>query len=150
EGAVVLLRLLALPLQVRAAIAGLTRLGPALRGLDYRGTLVVVAEGRMETLRVYHRNDDGRERERLVALSGPPRELVRDGEQVVCVGTGGGDSAYWLDGGEHWRAAIALGEGVSPEVYANTLGGQGRVAGHPAQILEVRAGAHWQYGYRVR
>lgn len=144
-----LLALLALPLPVLAAASWLARIGPALHGLDYRGTLVVVAEGRMETLRVYHRNDDGRERERLVALSGPPRELVRDGEQVVCVGTGGGDSAYWLDGGDHWRAAIALGEGVSPEVYAITLGGQGRVAGHPAQILEVRAGDHWRYGYRL-
>jgi sigma-E factor negative regulatory protein RseB len=147
--ALVLLLLLALPLQVLAANAWLTRIGPALRGLDYRGTLVVVADGRMETLRVFHRNDEGRERERLVALSGPPRELVRDGERVVCVGTGGGDAAYPLDGEGHWRAAIALGEGVATEAYDIALGGQGRVAGYPAQILEVRAGDRWRYGYRL-
>ncbi|KAA2285540.1 MucB/RseB C-terminal domain-containing protein [Arenimonas fontis] len=141
--------LLALPLQALAAGAWLARIGPALRGLDYRGTLVVVAEGRMETLRVFHRNDDGRERERLVALSGPPRELVRDGDRVVCVGTGGGDAAYALDGNGHLRAAIALGEGELPRGYDISLGGQGRVAGHAARIVDVRATDRWRYGYRL-
>ena len=58
------------------AAAWLARVGPALRGLDYHGTLVVVANGRVDTLRVHHRVDGGRERERLVALGWQPDTVL--------------------------------------------------------------------------
>ena len=81
------LAVLAAPLQAAEVDRWLARIGPALRGLDYEGTLVYLADGRIETMKVWHRDDDGRERERLVAVNGPPREVARDGERVVCTTT---------------------------------------------------------------
>lgn len=143
--------LLALPGLALAADAAawLARVGPALRGLDYQGTLVVVADGRVETLRVFHAVRDGRERERLVALSGPPREVVRDGSRVMCIGTGERPVAYDLDQAGRWSVALAVSEAAGLSAYRARLAGEGRVAGHAARQVELLAADRWRYGYRL-
>ena len=143
--------LLLAPLAQAAADAGawLARVGPALRGLDYQGTLVVVADGRVDTLRVFHRVDAGRERERLVALSGPPREVLRDGSRVMCIGTGVAPVAYDMGQAGRWSEALAVSEAAGQTGYEAQLGGRGRVAGHAVQRVEVLATDAWRYGYRL-
>ena len=145
----VLLLALAGPLQAADVDAWLARIAPALGGLDYRGTLVYVADGRLATLRVFHRNDDGHERERLVAISGPPREVVRDGAWVMCFGTGPAPVAYELGGAGRWSPALALSQALRLPGYQAKLAGGGRVAGREAQIVEVAATDGWRYGYRL-
>lgn len=148
---VALLLAVATPLAAAADDAGawLARVGPAVRGLDYQGTLVVVADGRMEMLRVFHRLRDGREQERLVALSGPPREVVRDGDRVMCIGTGDAPVAYDLGQAGRWSAALAVSEAAGLRGYRARLGDEGRVAGHPARQVDVVATDRWRYGYRL-
>lgn len=143
------LLLLWLPLAALADEAGdwLARVGPALRGLDYQGTLVVVADGRVETLRVFHAGSG--DRERLVALSGPPREVIRDGHRVMCIGTGDEPVAYDLDQAGRWSAALAVSEAAGLGSYRARMAGEGRVAGHAAVRVEVRATDAWRYGYRL-
>lgn len=143
--------LLLAPAALAAADAAgwLARVGPALRGLDYQGTLVVVAEGRVDTLRVFHRVDAGRERERLVALSGPPREVIRDGGRVMCIGTGDAPVAYDMGQAGRWSQALAVSEAAGLAGYRARLGSRGRVAGHAVQRVEVLATDAWRYGYRL-
>ncbi|HEX5693726.1 MAG TPA: MucB/RseB C-terminal domain-containing protein [Arenimonas sp.] len=136
-------------LAATSAADWLARVGPALRGLDYQGTLVVVADGRVDTLRVFHRVDEGRERERLVALSGPPREVIRDGSRVMCIGTGQAPVAYDMGQAGRWSEALAISEAVGLDGYQARLGGHGRIAGHAVQRIEVRATDPWRYGYRL-
>jgi sigma-E factor negative regulatory protein RseB len=145
-----LLLLLCGPLQA-ATSAGdwLARIGPALRQTDYQGTLVYVAGGRVETLRVFHRLDGDRERERLVALSGPVREVIRDGAKVMCIGTGDAPVAYDLRQAGRWSPALAVSEAVALQGYRASLGGEGRVAGYAAQVVDVLAADAWRYGYRL-
>jgi sigma-E factor negative regulatory protein RseB len=144
-----LLLALAGPLHAAGAEAWLAKIAPALRDLDYQGTLVYVAGGKVETLRVFHRNDAGRERERLVAISGPPREVVRDGSQVMCIGTGQATVAYDLRQAGRWSQALAISEAAQSAGYRAALAGEGRVAGHAAQVIEVQATDRWRYGYRL-
>lgn len=131
------------------AAAWLARVGPALRGLDYQGTLVVVADGRVDTLRVFHAASGGRERERLVALDGPPREVIRDGSRVMCFGTGEAPVAYDLDQAGRWSVALAVSEAVGLRGYRARLAGAGRVAGQRVQQVELLAADPWRYGYRL-
>jgi len=150
RGLLALLLLACGPLQAATeAQAWLARIGPALRGLDYQGTLVYVAGGRVETLRVFHRLDGERERERLVALSGPAREVIRDGAKVMCIGTGDAPVAYDLHQAGRWSQALAVSEAVALDSYRATLAGDGRVAGYPAQVVDVAAADDWRYGYRL-
>jgi len=150
RGWLALLLLLCGPLQAATdAEAWLARIAPALRQLDYQGTLVYVANGRVETLRVFHRLDGERERERLVAISGPVREVIRDGAKVMCIGTGDAPVAYDLHQAGRWSQALAVSEAVRLQGYRATLAGDGRVAGHAAQVVDVAAADEWRYGYRL-
>lgn len=63
----------------------LTQASEAVRTTNYRGVLVYLRGGSMDTLRIVHRYRDGEERERLTSLTGEPREVLRDGSMVTSV-----------------------------------------------------------------
>lgn len=82
-----LLTLAMAPLQAPAAtdaVAWLERMSQAVHTLNYVGTFVYMQEGKLESMRLVHAVDEGGERERLVSLSGPSREVIREHGQVTC------------------------------------------------------------------
>jgi sigma-E factor negative regulatory protein RseB len=56
----------------------------AARQLNYVGTLLYQHDGRVETSRVMHMVDTRGEHEKLFNLDGPPREVIRNNEEVRC------------------------------------------------------------------
>jgi sigma-E factor negative regulatory protein RseB len=71
---------------VRAADDGpawLERMSQTLASASYVGEFKLEGHGYSEQMRIVHRVRDGRVSERLVSLSGPGRELVRDGDEVT-------------------------------------------------------------------
>ncbi|HEX4853791.1 MucB/RseB C-terminal domain-containing protein [Arenimonas sp.] len=146
----VLLLALAGPLQAAVGAGDwLARIEPALRGLDYQGTLVHVTGGRVETVRLFHRRDGDRERERLVALGGAPREVIRDGRKVMCLGGGDGPLAFEVTAHGGWSPALALSAAGDLTGYRVQLAGSDRIAGHAAQRIDILATDRWRYGYRL-
>jgi sigma-E factor negative regulatory protein RseB len=128
--------------------AWLAKIGSALRENNYQGTLVQTAAGRIETVAVFHAFSAGRERERLVTLSGPHREVIRDDKMVMCIGTG--DLPVGYDAGMvgTWNPGELFADAARLPGYQAKLGGVGRVAGLDAQIVELRPRDDWRYGYR--
>ncbi|MGH8597933.1 MAG: MucB/RseB C-terminal domain-containing protein, partial [Gammaproteobacteria bacterium] len=61
-----------------------SRVASATSALTYDGIFVYAREGHVDAMRVVHTHEEGTEIERLIALSGPPREVVRDGARVTC------------------------------------------------------------------
>jgi len=55
------------------------------RTANYRGTVIYRAGGDMESMRLIHGFAAGVERERLVALTGEPREIIRLDNKVTCL-----------------------------------------------------------------
>lgn len=160
----VLAALLALAGAVGAqdAQSWLGRIGPALSTLNYAGTMVYVSDGRMETLQIFHGNADGRERERLVTLSGARREIVRDGNRLICIGTaaipvliGPADAANRAVAADVLSASSPIGSvfataGTGRSSYYNgRLAGSERVAGLDTQIVELQSGDELRFGYRL-
>ena len=127
----------------------LERIGPALVELDYQGRLVMVSGASMETVDVFHDYEDGRERMRLVTQTGPHREVIRNDKMVMCIGTGQEPVAYDLSQAGRWSPALALSKALRLPGYRATLGGEGRVAGRKAQLVDVVATDGWRYGYRL-
>src|SRR5699024_12826733 len=56
----------------------LEKAADAVRTGNYRGVVVYLRGETMNTLRIVHRFNKGEEQERLVAMSGRPREIIRD------------------------------------------------------------------------
>lgn len=63
----------------------LDRMARAAQTLNYDGTFVYSNGAKMQSMRIIHRSGEDGERERLVALSGAAREVLRDRERVTCI-----------------------------------------------------------------
>ena len=127
----------------------LDRIGPALAEQDYQGTLVTVSGGRIETMGVFHAFDNGRERMRLVALTGPHREVIRDDQMVMCIGTGIDPVGYDSDPAGRWNPAGQFAHAGKLDSYRASLGKVGRVAAREAQVVNLQPRDAWRYGYRL-
>lgn len=143
--------LVAVPGAAQDANVWLARMGQALTGLDYQGEFVYSHGGQLESLRVFHAVDATGSRERLVSLSGAPREIVRGGGQVTLIGSRPRAAVYGEPGTLQPQLLAAL--GADPQRlqhhYQLTLGGMDRVAGLATQLVEVRPRDSFRYGYRL-
>jgi sigma-E factor negative regulatory protein RseB len=61
----------------------LTRMSNAVHYLDYEGSIVYLREGVMDAVRLSHTEQDGYEREHLIALTGSAHQIVRDNYTVT-------------------------------------------------------------------
>ncbi len=63
----------------------LERMSMASQSLNYQGTFVYQHQGSLEAMRIVHARDETGERERLLSLTGPKREVLRDNQVVTCI-----------------------------------------------------------------
>jgi sigma-E factor negative regulatory protein RseB len=71
--------------QVLNAQQWLEKMSHSMKSLDYQGTIAFFKNGRLDTMRYYHTADQGLEKERLLSLNSPMREVVREAGKVSCV-----------------------------------------------------------------
>jgi sigma-E factor negative regulatory protein RseB len=139
-----------LPGWAQDATAWMARMGEALATLDYQGDLVYQHGSQLETLRIYHASGTDGGRERLLTLSGAPREVIRGGGQVRCVGTSDQSTSYGHGMLQSPLMAPFGGAGAASlgRHYEAVLGGVERIAEHETQLVEVRPRDAFRYGYR--
>lgn len=144
---------LALLLFAGIATAGddwLEQASRAVRTTNYRGVLVYLRGGDIDTLKIVHRYRDGEERERLVSLTGEPREVLRDGAMVTSVLPARGVVMV----AEHRRKGILSNFGrYSTErldkLYTFHDLGRRRLADRPCRVILLRPRDRYRYGYRL-
>lgn len=132
----------------------LDRMVRASRSLDYIGTFVYRNGSMIQSMRIIHRADAGGSHERLVALSGAPREVLRDGERVVCIFPD--DRAVVVarrrPGRLHpsttFDPEVAIDFAID-EFYTLTSDGTERVADREANVISVRPKDRYRYGLRL-
>jgi sigma-E factor negative regulatory protein RseB len=128
----------------------LERMSTAMSQMDYQGTFVYVQGDDVVTMRITHVADEAGVRERLVSMSGVPREVLRDSNGV-----------RWVLGDDHSVLAdqpfnrsffpqLPLDEQERAERwYALTLGGNGRIAGRTVRGVNVVPRDDYRYGYTL-
>ena len=129
----------------------LERMEQALGELTYRGEFAYLEGDELSTLRIAHAVVDGVQHERLVHLDGPRREIVREGDTVLCAMH---RADPLVDLGRRFPAgpftrAFAHGFSDVPATYRARRVGGGRVAGRPAVHLELVPDDDSRYGYRL-
>ena len=132
----------------------LDRVVRATRTLDYIGTFVYRNGSTIQSMKIIHRADTDGSRERLVALSGPAREVIRDGQRVTCIlpddrivvvakrrsGT--------LYPSTLFDPEIEIHSGIA-EFYTLANDGVERVADRKADVIHVRPKDRYRYGFRL-
>lgn len=120
----------------------------ALRTLNYDGTFVYLHDGKLEAMRIIHQADGGVEKERLVSLTGSPREVLRDNKAVTCIMP---DSKSVMVGQsrqpQHFHAVPRDLDSLLEHYQLEVLGDD-RVAGHMARIVAITPRDAFRYGYR--
>ena len=130
------------------AIDWLHRAASAAQRLNYTGTILYQHGTRIETSRIIHYVDPSGEYEKLVNLDGPPREVIRNNEQITC----------YLPDAKLVRIESRASRSVFPSLLPNQIATlaqnyilrqaePARVADHDAQtfIMEPRDGM--RYGH---
>ena len=128
----------------------LTRMDQAMASISYRGTLVRMGHGRMDTLSVVHRVDEDGIRERIQALDGPPREVLREHDQIRCLISG--QSSVVVDNPFPAQIFDRMRHGEMSgleSVYTAQLRGTDRVAGRNARVIDIIPADRYRYGRRL-
>ncbi|MEE4361287.1 MAG: MucB/RseB C-terminal domain-containing protein [Pseudomonadales bacterium] len=129
----------------------LQRMDDALGTLDYRGEFSYLNGRDLSSLSIRHAILDGVARERLTHLDGPPRELIRTGDDLLCVMRRGDPLAELgrqVPTGPITRSFVG-GFSVVPEAYRARAAGEGRIARRSARVIELLPVDDSRYGYRL-
>lgn len=118
------------------------------RQLTYSGTFIYRSGGKVDTSRIAHSLSDGVEVERIEALDGSPREVVRKGSEVRCFLPD--EKLVIIENRSIQRGFPALlpaGLGSVPEHYSIRGGEQGRVAGMKSRAVRLEPRDPLRYGH---
>ena len=133
------------------AAQALAAMTTAVRSLDYQGSFIYEHDGRIDALRIFHAAGIGaRERERLVRMSGPRSEIVREGASITILQSGAPTVLLANRAGARLLPLVpdAPAAALAPS-YQVSLAGEDRVAGYPARIVDIAPHDGYRYGYRL-
>lgn len=129
----------------------LDRMNEAVRELDYEGRFVVQSGDQLDAMYIVHRVVGGAEKERVVALTGQPREIIRSDEAVACL-VPGSDRHINVGRRSHGRSVSPL-RGVTSEhlglSYRLLSLEPAQVAGREAHQILIEPNDDLRYGYRL-
>ncbi len=138
------------PAWAETAEALLGRMMTSVRQLDYEGVFVYQRGDSIHTMRVVHRGSGPTEQEKLVSLTGPVREVIRDGSKVICKFA---DRDAVLVEEQQPRNPMNFNIAGPLEtlaaLYRLEIEGGDRVAGRATQVVHVAPVTPDRYGYRL-
>lgn len=127
----------------------LQKIASAAHSLNFSGTFVYQRGAYMETSSIVHMKDENGEHEKLEVLDGPPREIIRNNDDVVCfMPESKGVLVEKRRSQKNFPALLPLQLSGIGENYAVRLGGVERVAGHDCQIVILEPRDVYRYGHR--
>lgn len=151
----VLLGLLALPMFLFGwAEAGESpsqlyeRMQDAVRNIDYEGRFVYQVGDQLDAMYVVHRSQNGRSLERLVALDGKRKQVIRGASAVACLDAHQRRISVLGAGSRLGNTPVAGAQDLE-RVYRFEEGERYRIAGRPARELIIRPRDKLRFGYRI-
>lgn len=129
----------------------LDRMNDAIRSLDYEGRFVVQSGDRLDALYIVHRVNEGSEVERVVSLTGKPREIIRGDAAVACLVSGASEPINMArrSQGRSYSPLTSINGRELRQFYDFRLLPPDRVAGRSAYQIEVLPKDELRFGYRL-
>ncbi len=133
------------------ALDWLQDMNRAVRQTTYSGTAVYRDGNAIETLRIHHRYQDGKEAERMYSLSGEMREVLRNDEKVTCILPDQKSVIIDHPGlpGLLPKLSRTAFEELDQVYELIAVSGQARVAGRACREVRVRARDIYRYDYAL-
>ncbi len=128
----------------------LARMSHAVEELSYQGSFVHMQDGNAETLHITHLNDDGRVSERILALDGVAREIIRYEDEVQCILPD--QKIVLLEERRDASPLVSALPSYSDELlrhYEFTLHETARIVKRQTQIVSIKPKDGFRYGYML-
>lgn len=130
------------------AMAWLKKIAVASRQINYAGTFVYQHGNQVETSRIAHFVDAGGEYEKLETLDGPPREIVRNNDNVTCYLPDRKTVVIEKRTGHRFPALLPEQLSGIADNYAVRKGERDRVAGFDCQVIALEPRDNLRYGHK--
>lgn len=131
-----------------AGIAWLQKVASAARRLNYAGTFVYQHGNQFETSRIIHFVDESGDYAKLETLDGPPREVIRNNDEVLCYYPESKTVKVEKRRSKSFPALLPDQLAALAEYYTIRIGEQERVAGYDAQTLILDPKDSMRYGHK--
>jgi sigma-E factor negative regulatory protein RseB len=133
-----------------SAIEWLSRMSGAAHGLNYEGTFIYEHAGKLQTMQLYHGTDGKNEQERLVALDGASREVVRTNGKVTCI-LPDNKAVVVDDAGPGQPLPINVPTRIDQleSFYEARVAGEDRIAGRAARKIVIAPRDDYRYGQHL-
>lgn len=120
------------------------------RRVSYEGVFVYRHHNEMDTMRIIHKVDGNNIQERIISLTGPPREVIRKKDMVTCI-LPDNESVMVEKRRPETLKINQLPEKIlkASAYYTFSIAGQGRVADRPAWIIDILPKDEYRYGYQL-
>jgi sigma-E factor negative regulatory protein RseB len=128
----------------------LSQVAEATKALNYQGVFVYAHETAIAAMRLIHQAENGHEQERLISLSGPACEIIRDGTRVTRAFAS--DKTMLVERREPQDLLrLALSEPIEriAQYYDFKLLGEDRVADRSTKILLITPRTQDRYSYQL-
>lgn len=131
------------------------KMGKALQEQSYSGVYTYMRGRQYDAVRIEHQFLDGEEKERLYHLNGEAREVIREGDRIVCNHL---DSENLPADQARLDHAVPMGPfnrmfnenlAAYPELYKFSLHGKGRIADRSVIRMSITPVQNDRYGYRL-
>ena len=134
------------PLSAQQLINNMSR---ALSTLSYDGIFIYRRGQQMDTMRLIHKSDDKGESERLISLTGSPREVIRNNQSVTCIFPD--DKSVMVEKSRPRNLVSPLPEAIETVAsnYTFTIAGEDRVTGRQAWVINIIPKDQYRYGYQL-
>lgn len=121
----------------------------ATRALNYDGVFVYSRGNHTDSMRLIHRADASGEQQRLISLSGPAREVIRDNQTVTCIYPD--NLSVVVERSRPPKLLPMLSQPASEIAthYRFIPLGVDRAANRPAWIIGIVPRTAFRYGYRL-
>lgn len=128
----------------------LEKMQRAAHTLNYEGTFVYGQGSRLSSMRIIHRATPKGEQERLIAMDGSGREVIRDLNNVTCIMPDRNSVVVEKSRiFKQFPPAFPIQLDKLADYYSFTLNGNGKVAGRVTQRIEISPKDNYRYGHQL-
>lgn len=128
----------------------ISQVAHATKSLNYEGVFIYAYASNIDAMRIVHKAENGFEHERLVSLTGPAREITRDGTRITCVFAD--DKAVMVERRQPQDfIGLALSKPIEKvgQYYEFKVLKDDRVAERATKVVLIRPRAHDRYSYQL-
>jgi sigma-E factor negative regulatory protein RseB len=130
--------------------AWLEKMTRAVHSLSYEGTFVFMHGDRVDTMHIVHGHDQDGVKERLTALTGQARELIRAEGVLTCVRPQEDSVTVEKIPARHvYPGAIPVNTEGLEAYYQFQFAGRDRIAGTPCRVIAIEPQDDLRYGHRL-